>query len=81
MDTKELIMEAQADLQVALGIHRVNMDPTLVDLDADGTHREDKMRRALALLHVALQQEGIQMAYPAIHPDVPHNHDPNALKP
>jgi hypothetical protein len=81
MTTTELIMEAQAELQTGLGMHRCEMEPALSGFDADGTVREAYLAKALAFLHVALQQKGIQMMHPAIHPDVPHNHDPKALKP
>lgn len=75
------IVDAQADLQTALGMHRCEMDRTLCGFDVDGAVRENYMARALARLQAALAEHlDVQMMHPAIHPDVPHNHDPRALK-
>lgn len=58
------VMDAQADLQVALGVHR--LDPVK---HADMV--EDRMVRVLARLHTLLDTIGTPMYDATVHPDVP----------
>lgn len=58
----EDIINAQADLQSALGILRLSKP-----LDS---YIEEKLARSLATLHRALLRAGRPMATPARHPDV-----------
>jgi hypothetical protein len=72
-DTKDEVMDAQADLQTALGALRLEMSRevgTPESIRARLALVEDRMAAALARLHVALMVEGTTMFSPAQHPDV-----------
>lgn len=63
------IMDAQADLQTALGIYRLNVQEKITNPKFNG-HVEDRMARCLARLHRLLDQLGKPMYQPAQHPDI-----------
>lgn len=60
----EEVIEAQADLQTALGMFRLNrnFDPAAI---------EDRLVRSLARHHTLLARLGRPMYDPATHPEVP----------
>lgn len=72
VDTQQ-IMDAQADLQSALGIYRLSIDHALgngVLSTQDKIIIEDFMAKSLARLHKLLNDLGRPMYQPATHPDV-----------
>lgn len=62
------IMDAQADLQTALGLLRCHLAPDMGP--ADLTVVEDRLARSLARLHRLLDDLGRPMYDPATHPEV-----------
>lgn len=56
------VMEAQADLQTALGFYRLE--------HGRGDRIEDRLTKALARLHTLLADMGTEMFDPATHPEV-----------
>ncbi len=67
------VMDAQADLQTALGFLRLdiqNMADLDVDMERHDSYIEDRMAKSLARLHQLLDQLGNPMYKPATHPDV-----------
>lgn len=70
-DTVEQVMEAQADLQTALGFLRLELTEPLDDRQRGHLESvEDRCASSLARLHVLLETLGTTMMSPAQHPDV-----------
>lgn len=61
------IMDAQADLQTALGLFRLSMAEGYTDHD---NYVEERLAKCLARLHRLLEQLGKPMYRPAQHPDI-----------
>ena len=70
MSTINQIMDAQADLQMALGLLRLKQEQIEGVLPYGLDDVENRLARSLALLHKLLSDLGRPMAHRALHPDV-----------
>jgi glycosyltransferase A (GT-A) superfamily protein (DUF2064 family) len=59
----EVVLDAQADLQTALGMYRLS--------NGRGDAIEDRLAKSLARSHALLEALGRPMYQPALHRDVP----------
>lgn len=71
-EVSDWIMDVQADLQVALGVLRLEM--SMLPKDGIQQHNlgftENRLQMALASCHKRLDELGIKMYHPCTHPDV-----------